>query len=412
MKLLPRSLFGRALLVIVGLLLLMELTTAVLTRIYINGVVAERMAEVDVRLHNQRYSSNLAPPTNSRKFDNYIVQRLTQSMRKRFGQRAVAHLYLDPVSTLWMYIPDGDTGQWVTLPIDELERQLGYFLLILSLSLLFYAIVAAAIFSRRINKPLQQLTHAAHHLARNESVLPLNFNHRHEFKMLGDAFDRMSEDIQKLEDDRRLLLAGVSHDLRTPLARLRLGTSLMEGDFDQAILDGMNRDIEDMDGIINQFLAFAHDGSNEQTEVRQVAELLKNVIEPYRGSIKKLEIQIENSLNITVRPLSFKRMLTNLLENAQKYGNGEIGLAVTTQSQQLVIRIMDRGPGIPAKDMTRMLEPFQRGDSDKHNISGTGLGLPTALRLAKQHGGLLTLHNRRHGGLEARLQFPLATPQT
>jgi len=393
--------------VIVSLLLLMELTTAVLTRVYINGVVAERTAEIVVRLYGQRRLSKLEPPVSSRHFDNYIVRRLTQSLQNRFGPRAKAYLFLDPVLTLWMYIPDGNSGQWLALPMDELERQLGYFLLILALSLLFYALAAAAIFSRRINRPLKRLTHAAHHLAKGESVLPLNFDHTHEFKMLGDAFDSMSEDIQKLEDDRRLLLAGVSHDLRTPLARLRLSTSLLEENGDKTILDGMNRDIEGMDAIIHQFLAFAQNGSNEQIEIQSITALVKEAIEPYRSCVKKLELQIRASIKLPVRPLSFKRMLTNLLENAQKYSNGEIFIALVIQNRQLTIRIMDRGPGIPEKSIVRMLEPFQRGDHDKQLLPGTGLGLPTALRLAKQHNGKLTLHNRRHGGLEARLQFPI-----
>ncbi len=394
-------------LVIVVLLLLMELTTAILTRIYINGVIAERTAEIVVRLQSKKNNDRLKPPTNARSFDNFMVRTLTRTLRDRFGQRAQARLLLDPVLTLWMYLPDGDSGQWVTLPIDRLQRQLGYFLLIVALSLLFYAILAAAIFSRHINRPLKQLTHAARHLARSESVLPLNFTHSDEFKMLGDAFDHMSEDIQKLEEDRRLMLAGVSHDLRTPLARLRLSTSLLEGDFDKTILDGMNRDIEDMDAIIQQFLAFTQDSSNEQTEILPITELVTAAIEPYRSNIKKLEIQVQKSLSMAARPLSFKRMLTNVLENAQKYGNGEIVIILATQNQELVIRIMDRGPGIPTKDVARMLEPFQRGDRDKQHKPGTGLGLPTALRLAKQHGGTLSLHNRRHGGLEVRLQFPL-----
>jgi len=408
MKLMPKSLFGRALLVILGLLLLMELTTALLTRIYINGVVAERTAEIVVRLRDQKPDTKLVPPSLSRRLDNYMVRKLAQSLQSRFGPQAQAHLLLDPVLTLWMYIPEGKTGQWLTLPIDELERQLGYFLLILALSLCFYALVAAAIFSRRINRPLRQLAHAAAHLAKGESVLPLNFNQAHEFKMLGDAFDRMSEDIQKLEEDRRLLLAGVSHDLRTPLARLRLSTSLLEGEAEKNLLEGMNRDIEDMDAIIHQFLAFAEDGRNEQIENRTVAEFINEILEPYRSHIKKLEIQTGPSIRLLVRPLSFKRMLTNLLENAQKYGGGEIVVVLAIQEGQLIIRIMDRGPGIAGKNIDRMLEPFQRGHHDKQLKPGTGLGLATALRMAKQHGGQLTLHNRRHGGLEARLQFPIA----
>ena len=222
------------------------------------------------------------------------------------------------------------------------------------------------------------------------------------------AFNQMTDDIEQAGRERELMLAGVSHDLRTPLTRLRLSLELL--DSDNELTTDMVRDIEDMDAILDQFLAFIRDGSDEPMEICDLNELISSVVAPYSQQGHAIRVYLDIMPSLMLRRVSIKRMLVNLLENALRYGGQGIEVAASVEQGEhapyVAISILDRGVGLDPDDLQRIFNPFIRGDQARGG-QGTGLGLAIVQRVAAQHGGTVELLNRAGGGLEARVCLPI-----
>ena len=204
------------------------------------------------------------------------------------------------------------------------------------------------------------------------------------------------------------MLAGVSHDLRTPLTRLRLSLSLLptEGE----LTDGMVRDIEDMDAILDQFLAFIRDGRDEPVEEVDLVSLVHEVVAPFNQPEERVRLCLEPIPPFPLRRVSVKRMLTNLVGNALYHGGEAVEVAASVSGDQgapyVVLSVLDRGAGIDPSELETIFNPFIRGDRARSG-KGTGLGLAIVKRIAAQHGGNVELRNRSGGGIEARVRLPL-----
>ncbi|HSX71460.1 MAG TPA: ATP-binding protein, partial [Pseudomonas sp.] len=222
------------------------------------------------------------------------------------------------------------------------------------------------------------------------------------------AFNQMAEDIEQGARERELMLAGVSHDLRTPLTRLRLSLEMLGGDAEMT--EDMIRDIEHMDTILDQFLAFIRDGRDERSELCDLGELVREVVAPYNQHSEQVRLYLEQLPAFPLRRVSIKRLLVNLLENALRYGGQSVevvtNLAGDESAPYVVLSVLDRGPGIAASEMGEIFNPFIRGDRARGG-KGTGLGLAIVKRIAALHGGSVELRNRSGGGLEARICLPL-----
>jgi two-component system, OmpR family, osmolarity sensor histidine kinase EnvZ len=215
----------------------------------------------------------------------------------------------------------------------------------------------------------------------------------------------MTRDLARLEDDRALILAGVSHDLRTPLARLRLGLEM--ADADAPLKGGMAADIDEMDRIIGQFLDFARAAGGEPAAPTDLAALARDIAARYRDAGHALTEEIVAVPEVTVRPMAIRRLVTNLVDNAIRHGDGDIRLRVAPASRAAVIEVLDRGPGIPADEVERLKQPFTRLETARSGKGGSGLGLAIVDRIARMHGGSFDLLPREGGGLVARVTFPL-----
>jgi len=223
------------------------------------------------------------------------------------------------------------------------------------------------------------------------------------------AFNQMAQDVEQANNDRALLLAGVSHDLRTPLTRMRLSTELMSG-VEPELTEGMIRDIEDMDAILDQFMAYIRDGSAEPLEPCDLNELIREVVTPVNTSEQLVRLCLEPVPELALRRLSIKRLLTNLVENALNHGG--TGVEICTHLERsaiqpcVVVSVLDRGPGIDQSEGEDLFTPFIRGDRAR-STKGTGLGLAIVKRIADSHGISVQLLNRAGGGTEARLVVPV-----
>jgi two-component system, OmpR family, osmolarity sensor histidine kinase EnvZ len=265
------------------------------------------------------------------------------------------------------------------------------------------SLVGAYLLVFGITRPLKALEQAARKVGQGERPPPLTEAGSREIVAVASAFNQMSRDLTQLESDRALILAGVSHDLRTPLSRLRLGIELSGASSDD--VTAMSEDIEEMDRIIGQFLDFARDAQAEIAEPCDLRALINDIAEAYRRRGVQIVLHSDNVSPCVVRAQSLRRAVTNLIDNAWRYAGQEqpIDLTLTQQGQYIHIDVADRGPGIPPDQVERLKRPFTRLEEARSNAGGSGLGLAIVDRIARLHEGKLDLLPRSGGGLLARL---------
>jgi two-component system osmolarity sensor histidine kinase EnvZ len=298
-----------------------------------------------------------------------------------------------------------DDEYWVVLPRERVERQfpwqwLGWTALALLLSL-----IAAWLIVSRINRPLKALAAAASDIGKGKTPAPLPESGPVEIETLARSFNQMSQDLARLDADRALILAGVSHDLRTPLARLRLATEMSGGD--EALKQGMIADIGDMDSIIGQFLDFARTQSEEPPAPTDVAALAREVVEQQLRLGHAVHTEIEPVPVQALRRMGIKRVISNLVDNALAYGETDVCVATHSEGGKLILEVRDRGPGIPPQEAERLKQPFMRLEQARSGKGGSGLGLAIVDRIVRHHGGSLELLPRAGGGLIARVSLLL-----
>jgi two-component system osmolarity sensor histidine kinase EnvZ len=249
---------------------------------------------------------------------------------------------------------------------------------------------------------------AAAAIGRGELPPPLPESGPQEVAALGRAFNEMARDVRSLDQDRKLLLAGISHDLRTPLARLRLGIELLPPGADASLGTGMVQDIEDMDAIIDQFLSYVREGSNEEAAIdTDLGTAVRAVVERYERRGQPVRAHAGEMPKVRLRPLSFQRLLSNLIDNALRHGGGQVEVrAGRSGASNAQVSVLDRGPGIPEAERARMLQPFQRIGSARTD-PGSGLGLAIVDRIARLHGGRVLLEGREGGGLKVTVELPI-----
>jgi len=260
--------------------------------------------------------------------------------------------------------------------------------------------------TRTITRPLSRLAQAAETVGRGGRAAPLPEVGARELREATRAFNAMQERLHRYLDSRTSVLAAMSHDLRTPLTRIRLRVESLESESDRqrfiADLDEMNRMIS---GALGLFRGLNEDEAESDCDI---AELLESLRGEFAEMGVTVEIEGQALRPIRIRPLAIKRCLTNLLSNAAKFAaNPRI---IVEDGPALVLRVCDDGPGIPDADLERVFEPFYRVESSRNAATGgTGLGLSIARDIAQAHGGSLVLRNRSPHGLEAVLTLPRST---
>jgi two-component system osmolarity sensor histidine kinase EnvZ len=335
-----------------------------------------------------------------------FINMVADKIRERLGVQTIITVNHYGVEGLWVSFNIDQDDFWVVIPRIHVERPfpwqwLGWGALVLMLSL-----VGAFLIATRINRPLNLLVSAAEQLQKGEPPERLPEDSMSEISDVSSAFNKMAESLAELDAERTLILAGVSHDIRTPLARLRLAVEMLP-EKESSLKEGMVDDIADMDNIINQFLDFVKGVEGEPSQMVDINTILKNVQERQSRAGRNLIIQYSPTYFIAVRPLAMQRLLDNLVGNAYNYGKGEVRITNKILANHIVISVIDNGPGIPESHLKKLLRPFERLDEARTNAGGSGLGLAIADRIAKLHKGQLKLINRPEGGLEARLILPI-----
>lgn len=416
MRLWPRSLFGRTALLVAGVVALSQLLSAwLLYSLYADarveraaGVLAREFKAVTLALDSmsppqrEAYSRALAAahdirvepatttPGNAPP-DRLSARQLERALRAQFAEPIVVRW---ESTRLWLAGPSEPPRAWIGLPILPLEHELGriagVWLGIGGVLGLFTALWLA----RRINQPMRTLTRAAAQLARGERPHELPEHGPSEIAAVSRAFNQMAHAIERLTTDRTLLLAGVSHDLRTPLARLRLALEMLGTDADARLKEGMAQDVDDMDRIVEQFLAYVRDGEIETVRTGDLNELINASAARYRRQGRTVMLDLVALPALPLRVTAMQRLLTNLVDNALYHGGGKVEVRTRFGDTRIALSVLDRGPGLPPPD-TRM------------SRTRVGLGLVVVERIAQLHQGRLQLLPRDGGGLEARVELPL-----
>jgi two-component system osmolarity sensor histidine kinase EnvZ len=309
---------------------------------------------------------------------------------------------------IWVSFSVGDTDDddyWLMLPGEHAESDFPWHWLGWGGASLTLALLVAWLIVSRVTLPLRALASAAREVGRGKHPDPIPERGAIELQQLAEAFNRMSENLRRIDTERAEVLAGISHDLRTPLARLRLESEMSI--IDNEARNGVIADIEQMDAIIAQFLDYARGESSEQAELSDINALVTQVGNT-QGRVSGTPFMSLGEIPaVLIYRQALTRALVNLLENARKYGGDQIGLRTRVESGELMIDVLDRGPGIPESEIERLKRPFTRFETARSNATGTGLGLAIVERIARLHDGTLELLPRDGGGLIARLKLPL-----
>lgn len=434
MRWLPRSLFGRNLLLIVGLIVLSQIASAVLLRELIQKPRLRLTADSVVRnleaVHqglatlpaaqragfvdrfNERARAALpdahAQPDHLRPLERVFVQEVSRQLAEH-GDVAVWRREASGLLAVRMRV-DGD-DYWLNLPGLIPAHEFTGAWLLASLVIGLIAVVGAWWIQRRINRPLGRLVRAAQQLGGGEAPAPVPEEGPSEIATVSRSFNQMVQDLGRAERERAVMLAGLSHDLRTPLTKLRLSAEILSNPAEPELAAGMVRHIEAIDGLLDQFLEFSRLSASDQawSEPLVSADLNALVRESVQSVAQEdvaLDLQARGAVPLRVQAL--RRLVVNLVVNAQRHGRPPIEVATGGEGSDWWLEVRDRGPGISPAEAESLKQPFQRGDASRSQ-PGSGLGLAIVDRIARVHGARFDLLTREGGGLVARVAATVAT---
>ena len=305
---------------------------------------------------------------------------------------------------LWLRVPVLDKHYWLVMPLTRflppsLRPTLQAAGLVALLSLL-----AAFALAWRTTRPLSQLVAATRELEAGRTPPPVVASGPREVRMLIERFNGMAQALDKAASERRLMLAGLSHDLRTPLTRLKLAVEMLSPDEDSA---GMLSDIDELSHIVSQFIDFAR--SEEVRPMQEVAlgALIDSVLARFARDGMVVHWQRQDA-TLQGDALSLQRLLSNLLENARRYGRPPFAVSLQRSAGELVLRVGDGGEGIAPALQQAALAPFERLAAHRGTDGGSGLGLAIVQRIVQQHRGRLQFTHPPGGGFEVGIWLPLA----
>ena len=332
-------------------------------------------------------------------FTNQVEEKLTNELKIK---NVIVYFQFKPSPRIWIQTPEMN-GNWVREPLKTYANYSPELLLGWLLGIPLIAAIIILTLVRQLNRPLLRLQNAANSYTKTGSAPYLETNHGPlEIRQVNQAFNRMIYTLDKTEQDRKVMLAGISHDLRTPLTRIRLSAEMMSDD--DFLKEGLIYDVDDMDAILNQFISYMRDGSDEELQQTNINALLQELVIQF----KPLHIRFtpQQLPTIEARSLSLKRLIGNLINNSKRYGAEPIDVAAWEQDQHIYISVADHGEGIPENQIEELMQPFVRGN-EARTIQGSGLGLAIVKRIVDIHQGQLTIQNKPEGGLEAIISLPI-----
>ena len=428
MKLLPRTLFARTT-VLIATLIALSLVAAfcIFRALYANnlrdifaGQIAENISLIETELralppeqraaflsrvsvNGTRLVADSSPP----KLD-YAHERrgLQTRLQDSLGQPVAVGTNTER-DEIWVGFVSAGARYWLILPYSRFTAHFPYGPLAWCVMLAVVSVGGAYLVIFGLSRRLREAISAARAIGRGERPERLPEAGPEEMLELSRGFNQMAEGLQRLDAERRLMLAGISHDLRSPLARVRLGLEMIPEQRGSMLAANMVQDVEEIDAIITQFLDYARDGHEEEPGEGDLNQVILDICGRYTTTGAEIGTDLEDMPVFSFRRLAMRRMIANLVDNAVRYGGNKLQILTRRLAGKVVITVMDRGPGINGIDPADLLKPFVRGDTSRGNRYGAGLGLAIADRIAQTHAGALQLSNREGGGLQVVVEIPV-----
>lgn len=308
----------------------------------------------------------------------------------------------------WADLAIGGQTLRIGFPLDRVATRHVEGVLAVGIITILLVLVTSVFMAGRTTRRIRLLSAAVADVAHGQLPEPLPEKGAREVRTLARNFNDMAQEVRDLLANRTTLLAGISHDLRTPLTRMRLSLEMLREARDPKLVDGLCKDLEIMDRIIGQTLALSRDLETREEKTVDLVALVEQVSAD--AGRAEADIRLSRVARTCVRPvnpLALQRVLSNLVENAIRYGAGKPVDVMLECAPTVVIRVMDRGHGIPADELEAVFRPFHRLDSSRSaQTGGSGLGLAITRQLASANGWSVTLHAREGGGTEARVVLP------
>ena len=347
---------------------------------------------------------------------NALGQRLTEELTRRLGYGTVVARSVNGEPGLWVGFTINGDRNWLLMDRSRFTPASAGTWLIWLITAAVLSLCGAAVIAGLINQPLKQLSYAAGRVRDGdfdagqldeEAVTT-------EIREVNIGFNRMAQKLAKLEQDRAVMLAGISHDLRTPLARLRLETEMSVSD--EIAREHMVADIVQLDATIDKFLDYARPGAamGNLSVVSLHAVVSSCVYAVQDHQELQISMNVPEDMYVKADEIELARVISNLLENARRYGKTpgtettQVDISARQNEKWIVIRLRDHGKGVPPQQLSSLTQPFFRGDSARTAAAGAGLGLSIVDKTVQRMGGAFALSNSSTGGLVAHIQLARA----
>lgn len=427
-----RTLFGRLLVLVVLVVLLTQGFTlwfaseerARLLTEQLYGEVLDTLASLEGSLegltptqrlifletYNRPGSSQLLPMEADigQNFDPEVPQlgvALAQRLSNALGEPvAIRSLQQGVRRELWIQAHVLGDEYWLVVPLGRYAYRLTGPLL---LAAVFAAIVASAIalvFAWYTTRPLSRMAVAARSLEQGRTPVAVPESGPREVRQLAARFNRMTEALEHSASERRLMLAGLSHDLRTPLTRIKLMLEMQE---DNADRDDMLDDIDELSRIVRQFIDFARSEEPRPLEPVALSGLVESVASRFARDGLDVRPMLSDDVEVMGDALGLERLLSNLLENARRYGQPPVEVLLVRDGKEVLLAVTDHGTGIPPELREAALAPFERLAAHRGTDGGSGLGLAIVKRIVDQHHGRLVFSDPRDGGFRIEVRLPI-----
>lgn len=350
------------------------------------AALPERQEKPGIKLWEEAMAARLKEEIAAQIDEPFIVHTL-------FGQKNVA---------VYIRLPEGVLT--VTFPQRRLFSSSGYIFLLWMIGSSLLLLLIAIIFMRNQIRPIRKLAVAAERFGKGRDTPSFKPEGALEVRQAANAFLDMRRRIQRQITQRTDMLAGVSHDLRTPLTRMKLQLEMLP---DGPDVRDLKHDVQEMEKMIQGYLDFVRGNGDEQFSLVNLETLFEKLAAGLRRQNTEISLDIEKGLRLTVRPLAFERAMANLLDNAGKYGR-HVWVNAVSDDKKIQIQIDDDGPGIPPEYYEDVFKPFMRVDSSRNaDTGGVGLGLPIVADIVHAHGGKIELSQSEHGGLCVTVRMPV-----
>ena len=430
---LPKTLFGRALMILITPLVLLQiiatyifidrhwetvtrrLTAAIAGEIglVINELQQEQTAQARRRIFEQAnqhfqlrmtFTPNVTLPDTQQEYTGILDRKLAIDMRERVNRPFLIDTTVFKERVIIdVQLPDGVLS--VIVPGQRLFSSTTYIFIFWMVGTSLILLAIAIIFLRNQIRPIRRLAAAVDRFGKGESLgQEFQVSGAAEVRLAGAAFNRMRERIGRQIRQRTDMLSGVSHDLRTPLTRMRLQLAMLT---DQAAVDELKADVLEMEKMIDGYLTFARGEGDEPTALTDLGALIEGSVASWQRNGTMIDCHVEGPLELPVKPDALRRCVDNLISNAVRYGK-HVWVSAGKRNEAIEITVDDDGPGVPEDQRQDVFRPFKRLDESRNpETGGTGLGLAIARDIARSHGGDIILQDSPHGGLRARIHLPL-----